>query len=273
MIRGMTGFGCSQISAGKIKGVIEVKSLNHRYLDISFYLPIGFGSIENKIRQILQKNMARGRVTVSLKITNKPIEILDFNKDAVQKYLKYANILKKEFGFNDNLSLSDLIKLPGVVEAKEGVLSGELLWPAIERSLKLSLNELNTMRKREGRSLTIDVSDKLKQMLEQVKKIQARSIVILKEKKSHLNNDEFSSFQKGADVNEEISRLIHYIDEFKLLLKTDVSVGKNLDFVAQEMQRETNTIGSKLQDKFVTNAVIALKSKIEKIREQSQNIE
>jgi len=129
------------------------------------------------------------------------------------------------------------------------------------------------MRKREGRSLCADVTDKLRRMLLEIKKIQRRAQEILKEKKGKLTNEEFSSFQKSNDVNEELSRLIHYIEEFKLLLKTDIAVGKKLDFIAQEMQRETNTVGSKLQDKIVSSAVIALKSKIEKIREQSQNIE
>ena len=107
----------------------------------------------------------------------------------------------------------------------------------------------------------------------QVKTIKLRAHIILKEKKTQLTIEEFNSFQKSSDINEELTRLSHYIEELRLLLKSNVSIGKKIDFVAQEMQRETNTIGSKLQDKIVSNAVIALKSKIEKIREQSQNIE
>lgn len=273
MIKGMTGFGCWQWSVEKIKGISEVKSLNHRYLDISFFLPMGFSSVESKIREIIQRYIERGKVTVSVKITYKPQDTPDFNKDAIKKYLKHAQALKKEFGFVERLTLADLLKLPGVVESKETQLSPEFLWPAIEKSIVRSLNELNGMRKREGRSLCADVADKLRRMLLEIKKIQARAQEILKEKKGKLTNEEFSSFQKSNDVNEELSRLTHYIAEFKLLLKTDISVGKKLDFIAQEMQRETNTVGSKLQDKIVSNAVIALKSKIEKIREQSQNIE
>ena len=273
MIKGMTGFGSGQLSIEKIKGTSEIKSLNHRYLDISFFLPLGFSSLESKIREIVQKHIERGKVTVSVKITHKPHDIPDFNKEAIKKYLKHVQALKKEFGFADQLTLSDLIKLPGVVESKEIQLSPEFLWPAIEKSIVRAVAELNDMRKREGRSLCVDVADKLRRMLLEIKKIQKRAQEILKEKKGKLTNEEFSSFQKSNDVNEELSRLVHYIEEFKLLLKTDLSVGKKLDFIAQEMQRETNTIGSKLQDKIVSNAVIALKSKIEKIREQSQNIE
>jgi uncharacterized protein (TIGR00255 family) len=110
-------------------------------------------------------------------------------------------------------------------------------------------------------------------MYMRLKTIQSRSKAILAEKKAALTLDELSSFQKGADINEEMTRLKHYIDEFKLLLTSSTGVGKKLDFVAQEMQRETNTIGAKVQDQVVSNAVIALKSKIEKLREQAQNIE
>lgn len=273
MIKGMTGFGSGQLSIEKIKGIVEIKSLNHRYLDISFFLPIGFSSLESKIREIVQKQIERGKVTISLKITHKPSEILDFNKKAIKEYLKYTEALRKEFGFTDRLTLADLIKLPGVVESKETQLSPEFLWPAIEKTIVRSLKELNDMRQREGRSLASDMTDKLRRMILEIKKIQNRAQEILKEKKGRMTNEEFSSFQKSNDVNEELSRLIHYIEEFKLLLKTNPAVGKKLDFIAQEMQRETNTIGAKLQDKIVSNAVIALKSKIEKIREQSQNIE
>ncbi len=274
MIKGMTGFGSAQIIAGKVKGVIEVKSNNSRYFDVAYYLPMGFASVENRIRQLLHKNIKRGRVTVSLKITEKPSQSLRFNQDAVKEYLKQARMMKKIFGLNNNtLGLSDVIRLPGVVEVQETMISGDKLWPGVEKNLKRSVDSLVRMRKREGKSLSEDILRVLKRMLLQVKKIQVRAKSILKEKKRKAAADEFFSFQKSSDINEELTRLVHYIEEFKLLLKSTASVGKKLDFVAQEMQRETNTIGSKLQDKLVSNAVIALKSKIEKLREQAQNIE
>lgn len=129
------------------------------------------------------------------------------------------------------------------------------------------------MRKREGRSLARNIVDILKRMTGQVKKIEARTKGILKGQKKILSPEEFTSFQKGYEISEEITRLKHYIQEFGLLVKAPALVGKKMDFVAQEMQRETNTIGSKVQDQVVSGAVIALKSKIEKLREQAQNIE
>ena len=273
MIKGMTGFGQAQLSVGKVKALIEVKSVNHRYLDINYFLPLGFGSVENKIRQVLQRDLHRGRVTVSMKITQKGEAEAVLNKDVVRMHLKNINKLKKEFGIKGALPLQDLVKLPGVLEARETFVDVAALRPALEKSLKKAVNGLIGMRKSEGRSLAADISDQLRRMSLQTKKIQNKAKSILKEKKKKLPEEEFRSVQRNSDVNEEITRLLHYIDEITPLLKSKVSVGKKIDFIAQEMQRETNTIGSKLQDKVVSNAVIALKSKIEKIREQAQNIE
>lgn len=273
MISGMTGFGSAEFSSGKIKGNIEIKSLNHRYLDIGYFLPMGFSSVESKIRDLLATQIERGRITVSIRITGKPSQTVSFNKEAVSTYLRYAKALQKDFNLKGELSIDRLIQLPGVVDTRETVISAESLWPAIEKDFRLALNGLINMRKREGKSLVADIDGLLKHMLLQSKRIQLRAKLILVAKKKKLADEEYLSYEKSADVNEEISRLSHHIDEFRQLLRQNIVVGKKLDFIAQEMQRETNTIGSKLQDKIVSNAVITLKSKIEKIREQAQNIE
>ena len=273
MIKGMTGFGSAEARQGNVRAIIEVKSLNHRYFDVSFHLPIGFAAIENKIRQLMQKEVERGRVTISIKIIDKPHQTIILNKDVVQTHLKYANQLKREFKVENNLRLSDLVKLPGVLETKETLVDAKKIWPALNKGLTKAVKDLVKMRKSEGTALAKDVSDKLRRMSAQIKTIQAQHKKIIAAQKKKLTHDELASFQKGADVNEEISRLKHYVDEIKALLKSNSTVGKKIDFIAQEMQRETNTIGSKLQDKVVSNAVIALKSKVEKIREQAQNIE
>lgn len=273
MIKGMTGFGGAQLMWKQVRLVVEVKSLNHRYFDIAFYLPGGFGSLEGKVQQIAQKHIERGRVTVSVKITQKPSQDIVLNKEVVQKYLRYARDLGREFHLENDLRLSDVVKLPGAVEMRESFLDPEAVWPALEKSLRRAFQGLDLMRQREGRSLAADINDKLRRMSRQIKKIKMRSRAVLQAKHKELSAEEFGSFQKGCDVNEEMSRLEHYIQEACLLLKSAVPAGKKIDFIAQEMQRETNTIGSKLQDKIVVGAVVALKSKIEKIREQAQNIE
>ncbi len=273
MIKGMTGFGAAEITVGKIKGSIEIKSQNHRYLDIVYYLPPGLSSLENDIRLAINKQIERGRIVVSLKITERPMQHISFNKEAVKEYLHYEKILKKEYSLSGQLALADLIRLPGGVGAREIVLEGSEIWPSVGKALDVALKGLMTMRVREGKTLLADMSSILKLMLLRIKKIDARSKAILREAKKTATKEEFLSIQKGNDISEELTRLTHYIEEFKLHMQESGGVGKKLDFVAQEMQRETNTIGSKIQDREVSNAVIALKSKIEKLREQAQNIE
>ncbi len=273
MIKGMTGFGYAEFSVGQIRGTIEIKSVNHRYLDISYYLPPGYASVEQKIRELLSKHLERGRITVVIKLMSRRRHEVFFNKDVVKDYLKQAKILKNLYGIRGDLNLADIIQMPGVVDTKETLLSSEEMWNAIEKDISKALVSLLRMREREGKTLSKEIQSLLKRMLLQTKKIEARTKKIINEKKKLLPNDEFASFQKSSDIQEEITRLNHHTGEFRLLLSTDEAVGKKLDFIAQEMQRETNTMGSKLPDNIVSHAVITLKSKIEKIREQSQNIE
>jgi uncharacterized protein (TIGR00255 family) len=147
------------------------------------------------------------------------------------------------------------------------------LWPALGKSLQKAVASVVVMRRREGRALSTDINGLLGRMLAQISIIKKRTTALLKENKTKLSTEELASYQKSNDIHEELARLSHYIDEAKALLKQAEGAGKKLDFIAQEMQRETNTIGSKVQDKEVSAAVIALKAKIEKIREQSNNVE
>jgi len=273
MINGMTGFGSADLVFENVRGTVEIKSVNHRYLDIVYYLPAGFGYAENKIQQMISQHIERGRITVSVKINNKPGLAVSFNVGTAKQYLKYATSLRRELGIKGELALSDLIQLPGVIETKETMIDAEALWPFVEKAIAKALKGLLIMRHREGRSLIGDITAQTKRMSLRINTIRYAVKTILKDKKRVLAGEEFLNYQKSADINEEISRLSHHIDETRLLLKSQVAVGKKLDFIAQEMQRETNTIGSKVQDKTVSNAVIAIKTKIEKIREQSQNIE
>ncbi|MCA9400509.1 MAG: YicC family protein [Candidatus Omnitrophica bacterium] len=273
MIQGMTGFGSAQVTIGAVKILVEIKTVNHRFFDLSFYTPSGFNAIENKIKQIIQKEIERGRITVSIKIIQKPTPMVALNNDVVKSYLDYAKKINKTFKLEGQLTVADIIKMPGVLDVQDTFVDATKIWPSLEKAIRRALKGVVLMRKSEGRALTRDMSDKLQRMTKQTKAIKSRSDAILKDAKKRLPEEEFSSFQKGIDINEELSRLQHYVDQIKILLKNSVSTGKKIDFIAQEMQRETNTVGSKLQDKIVSNSVIMMKSKIEKIREQAQNVE
>jgi len=273
MITGMTGFGAREITFGRIKGVVEIKTVNHRYLDVAFYLPVGFSSLEDKIQKIIASRMKRGRVTVSVKITDRPHTNIILNQEAVKRYLDFAKELGHKHHIKNDITVADIMRMPGVVEAKEVFVQAADLWPNLEKSLQKAVAGVVAMRAREGKSLSVDINGQLTRMLGQITNIKKRIKTLLSDSKSKMGADEFSSYQKSNDINEELARLAHYIDEAKMLLRQKDGSGKKLDFIAQEMQRETNTIGSKVQDKEVAAAVIAIKSKVEKIREQSNNVE
>src|ERR1041385_1168019 len=119
MIKGMTGFGSSEIITAMIKGTVEVKTVNHRYFDISYYFPVGFGSIEERVRKILQEEIKRGKVTVAVKITQRSPQTGALNNDAVKRYLAVANLLEKNYGLKNHLTVSDLLRLPGVLDVQD----------------------------------------------------------------------------------------------------------------------------------------------------------
>jgi uncharacterized protein (TIGR00255 family) len=208
-----------------------------------------------------------------MKIVKKQEPRLSFNKSVVRDYLRREKEIKKEFGLQGDLTLSDLIRLPGVVEVHDVEPQAGSLCPAIERGTAKAVNLLIVMRLREGKSIVKDMENQMSRMSLGINTIRAKEKEILAHQKQKITTEEFESFQKGIDINEELSRLSHHIDEVRRLFKQKEAVGKRIDFIAQEMQREANTIGSKLQDKVVSSAVIALKSSIEKLREQAQNIE
>ncbi len=273
MIKGMTGFGTAEITKKDFQAVMEIKSVNHRYIDYGFYLPPGFDAMEGDLRDIIGRKIKRGRVNVVLKVLKRPSREVFLNKEAIRRYIRLTKTLKKEFGIKGDLGLQELIQLPGVVETKDQIVQVKELTRIVAKVAQKAVNSVVAMRVREGRALDKDIREQLRLMNTQVRTIRARSKKAAQEKKKELSDEEYRSYQKGSDVNEEITRLEHHICESRLLLKSPAPVGKKIDFIAQEMQRETNTIGSKLQDRLVANAVILLKSKIEKIREQAQNAE
>src|ERR1700733_10255647 len=118
MITGMTGFGAGEVTFGKVKGIVEIKTVNHRYLDVAFYLPVGFSSLEDKIQRIIAGNIKRGRVTVSVKITDRPQTSIVLNQEAVGRYLEFARALGKKHQIKNDITVADIMRLPGVVEAK-----------------------------------------------------------------------------------------------------------------------------------------------------------
>lgn len=273
MICGMTGFGRQNFTYKKARGFVEIRSLNHKHFDISFHIPAGFGIFEERLKRLLHKEISRGKLNVSLVFTARPDDKIYVREDIVRNYLKSFKALSKSLHLKNDLGLSNVITLPGVIRSVEMELSAEELWLVVEKTAKQALKNLLRLRKREGEVLYRDIVEKLRGIEGLFKLLPRRVKAIAQGKRKMLSNEEFSSFLRATDINEELIRFGHHIKSFKEKLVDGKGAGKELDFIAQELQREINTIGAKCMDKVIAECVIKIKSQVEKIREQLQNLE
>jgi len=271
----MTGFGgkISEIPpCGKIS--VELRSTNHKFLEIVFHLPEGFLSLEGRLRKILETKLKRGRVTcvISLKETHSPK--VSVNDALLKNYISSLRSIKKRFKINGELELESLIHLPGILSLAESNMSGEKIWPYLKKLLESALDSMVKMRKKEGRALYNYLKRRIRILESELHMVSERFRIACENKTKVLKTpEECSSFLKDADISEELSRLEFHIKNFSQKLLKSEPVGKELDFIAQEMQREANTIGAKSCDSLLSARVIQIKSQVEKIREQVQNIE
>lgn len=275
MIKSMTGFGSCEIEiAGYGKVSVELRSTNHKFLETILHLPDGSLSLEGKIKKIIELKIKRGRVTCGVNLSGKQTGDACINKALLKKYVKKINSIKKELKLRDNLELSTLINLPGVLTLEEKRVSPESLWPKLKIALNVAVNNLTQARTKEGSAL----QGYLKKQAEELKKRLSGIKGILKKSlkarlKVFATDEERAVFLKDTDTTEEIDRLDFHINNFKSKIVASGSIGKELDFIAQELQREANTLAAKTFDLAVSAQVLKIKSLIEKIREQAQNIE
>ncbi len=272
MIRGMTGFGQATGEASGGRFVLEIKSLNHKFLDVVLHLPPGFNIFENRINKLVQKKIRRGRITVALNFSSPPKQSIVLNKSLAQDYYKSLKALSKQLGMSDTIRISDIISLSGVVEIQSAKISSDM-WPKVNAAFDAAFNALIKMREQEGSSIYQDVNSKLQQLQGLLSQIPNRAKAIIAQKSKSLSHEELPLFLKNSDINQEVSRLKYHIGNFQKKLKMPVVSGKELDFISQELQREINTVGAKLPDMQITSWVIKIKDLIEKIREQLQNVE
>jgi len=275
MIKSMTGFGNSEIEIpgyGKIS--VELRSTNHKFLETILHLPDGSLSLEERIKKTIEVKIKRGRVTCGVNLNGKQTGDASINKVLLKKYIEKINSIKKEFNINDNLELNTLVNLPGVLTLEEKRVSPESLWPKLKIALNIAVNNLTQARKKEGSALQKYLrqqAEELQKRLSGIKEILKKSLKI--RLKAFATDEERAVFLKDTDTTEEIDRLGFHINNFKSKIIASGSVGKELDFIAQEMQREANTLAAKTFDVAVSAQVLKIKSLIEKIREQVQNIE
>ncbi len=292
MIKSMTGFGRCEGSFDGRKYTVELKSVNHRYLDVNLKMPKVLNLFESSIRTELKKYMERGKVDVFITFEdqNEETGTLRYNSRLAGEYLKYLRMMSDEFGLENDIRVSTLSRYPDVFVTEDKGLDEDKLWKELQQVIDGAAENFVKTRIAEGERLKTDLIAKLEGMLEVVAFITERSPAIieqyqqkLREKVQLLLGDkevdearlltEVTIFADKVCIDEELVRLKSHIKATEETLEEGGSVGRKLDFIAQEMNRESNTILSKTTDLEVSNRAITLKTEIEKVREQIQNIE
>lgn len=275
MLLSMTGFGGREVKIapfGKISA--ELRSTNHKFLEVVLHVPDGFLALEDKIKKEIEARLGRGRVICVINISSTPTSDVFVNQALLKKYTVAVKHIQRQFHFDQGVSLDTLIRLPGILSLEEGSVHKTIIWPRLKVLLRGALDDLVKMRQKEGHALKGFLGKTALDLVVALAGIKARFKKAVREKMQEIDsNDERSAFLKDADITEEIDRLGFHVKNFMHKLKKDGPVGKELDFIAQEMQREANTMGAKSFDAAVSGSVVQMKSQIEKIREQVQNIE
>ena len=294
MIKSMTGFGRSEYSDGKRNIICEIRSVNHRYSDITVKMPRRYSFAEDKIKQTIKEKLVRGKVDVSINVENLTENdvVIKLNQLAAGQYYENLKELKEQFGLSGEIDLSLMAGMPDVLKAVPDVEDEDELTKAILVPVAEASANLEKMRAIEGARLADDLIKKgetIKGILDQIEersplvvkdymeKLRAR-IAELLDGAAEIPEDriltEAAIFADKCAIDEEITRLNSHLLQLKSILTgSESTVGKKLDFLVQEMNREANTIGSKANDITITNHMLNIKSEIEKIREQVQNIE
>jgi uncharacterized protein (TIGR00255 family) len=292
MIKSMTGFGRCEVTDGQWKMTVEIKAVNHRYLDVSVKMPKKLSIFENSIRTVLKEYMERGKVDVfvSYEDLSETGFALKYNEQLAGQYLTYLRRMADTFDLEDDIRVSTLSRYPDVFVMEEEDTDEKELWNVLERAVRGACEQFVEARIREGEHLKNDLVAKLDQMVTYVEYIEDRSPQILAEYQAKIRQKiadllgdaqmdenriatEVTLFADKICVDEEMVRLHSHVQSMKDVLLAGGSVGRKLDFIAQEMNREANTILSKSTDLSISDTGINLKTDIEKVREQIQNIE
>lgn len=292
MIKSMTGFGRCEITDGSRKYAVEMKSVNHRYLDANIKMPKKLSFFESSIRNELKNYVQRGKIDIFITYEDfsESNVCIKYNKDIAAEYLAYLRTMSADFGLDNDIRVSTLSRYPEVFSMEEQAIDEEEIWKGLAKAIQGAAKGLEETRIREGQNLAEDLVTKLDGMLEHVAYIEERSPQIIEEYRKKLGErvhellgdaavdetrllTEVTIFADKVCVDEELVRLRSHIETMKQSLNDGGSIGRKLDFIAQEMNREANTILSKANDLAISNRGIDLKTEIEKVREQIQNIE
>lgn len=292
MIKSMTGFGRSEIVKGNRKISVEIKSVNHRYLEAGIKMPKKLNVFESRMRDLLKKYATRGKIDIFINYEDDSESQvnLKFNQNIADEYMAIFNNMSEKYNLKNDMTVGGLARFPEVITMDEVQEDEEELWHFIEEAMKAALEQFVNTRILEGENLKKDFLGKLDHMEELVAFVEKRSPEIMKEYRSKLESKvkellgdttidesriatEVIIYADKICVDEETVRLRSHIEHARKCLNEDGGIGRKMDFIAQEMNREANTTLSKANDIEISNAAIDLKTEIEKVREQIQNIE
>lgn len=292
MIKSMTGFGRSEIVKGNRKISVEIKSVNHRYLEAGIKMPKKLNVFESRMRDLLKKYATRGKIDIFINYEDDSENQvnLKFNQNIADEYMAIFNNMSEKYNLKNDMTVGGLARFPEVITMDEVQEDEEELWHFIEEAMKVALEQFVNTRILEGENLKKDLLGKLDHMEELVTFVEKRSPEIMKEYRSKLESKvkellgdttidesriatEVIIYADKICVDEETVRLRSHIEHARKCLNEDGGIGRKMDFIAQEMNREANTTLSKANDIEISNAAIDLKTEIEKVREQIQNIE
>jgi len=293
LVKSMTGFGRGTATTAQGKIQLEIRTVNHRFFEISSRLPENLAMFEDKIRAEVAKKVKRGKANLSVTYDSpkKADPRLIINKPLAKKYKNLLIDLRRSLSLNDGIDFSQIISFPGVISIEDKPKEDINLWPGLKSALDSAVSGLIGMREKEGRVLVSDVMRRKKSILKDLAGIERRSKLALKEyrarliKKIHelssgkMNLDkgrielEVALFAKNSDISEEITRIKSHLKSFGDTVVGQEEVGRKLDFISQELHREINTVGQKTSDYRIAQLAISIKGEVEKIREQIQNLE
>lgn len=292
MIKSMTGFGRAQETVDGMTVTVELKSVNHRYFEFTAKVPRTYGFLEEKLKSFLNARVSRGKMECYVSIENleeSDMEVI-VNPSLAKGYVDALRTLSETFGLKEDYSAISIAKFPDVLTLRKAPADEEKIWNAVQKVTELAVERFVTMRETEGEKLRADILSKADTILEHVAFVESRSAQTVREYHEKLRQrmeellentqvdeqrllTEAAIFADKVAVDEETVRLRSHISQLREFLNADEPIGRKLDFLVQEMNRESNTIGSKAQDVEIAKRVIAIKAEVEKIREQVQNIE
>ncbi len=290
----MTGFGRGYDSGEGYSVTAEIKTVNNRFLDVNLRLPADLQQIESAIKRQITQRLARGRVDVNLTFERESEVAYTLNRPMIEGYIKALRELKDDFGLSGEPDVNSIARLPNVLVSKKSEAESDGFHEGVERAVSLALDDLEKMRSTEGAALFAEIDSRLAAIESLVPGIEAEAASVADEYRTRLTKRVSEMLQRSeihiepdparlaqevayladrADISEEIARLRAHIDQYRAIMGEESDVGKRLDFLTQELNREANTIASKTSNMKVKESALSIKSEIEKIREQIQNVE